>query len=163
MAIGREIGREIASVGNLIKRHRPGLKEGQEQATTRMQRWIIGYMYNKNGDHRCMQKDVEEAFCITRSTASTILSLMEERGLIVRTPSVHDARCKELTLSSKAVSICEKVAYHVERIETLMRKNISEEDLEIFFSVLERIQKNLEEDDGISCCESEGKETHKND
>ena len=161
MAVGRDIGREIASVGNLIKRHRPPFSEGHEHTTTRMQRWIIGFMYNKNEDHRCMQKDVEEAFCITRSTASTILSLMEERGFVKRTPSVHDARCKELTLSPKAVSICEKVASHVAQLETLMRKNISEEELEIFFNVLERIQKNLEEDDLSS--ETEGKETHKND
>jgi len=162
MAVGRHIGHEIASVSNLIKRHRCQHSEDQEHAATRMQRWIIGYMYNKNSEHKCMQKDVEEVFCITRSTASTILSLMEERELIIRTPSIHDARCKELTLTDKAVSICEKVASHIEQIELLMRKGISAEDLEIFFSVLDRIQKNLEED-VIRCGESEGKEPTKND
>ncbi len=158
MAVGRNIGREIASVANLIKRHRRPMSDKQENVPTRMQRWIIGFMYNKNDEHKCMQKDVEEAFCITRSTASTILSLMEERGLIIRTPSIHDARCKELTLSPKTVCICEKIASHVEQIEALMRKDISEEELETFFSVLERIQKNLEED-VIRNSESEGKET----
>ncbi len=68
---------------------------------TRMHHWIIGYLYREQ-DKDIFQRDVEAEFKISRSTTSSMLTLMEKKGLIVRQGVPGDARLKKLTLTEKA-------------------------------------------------------------
>lgn len=108
--------------------------------------WAVGYFYH-NRHKDIFQKDFEQEFNIRRSTASSILSLMEKNGLIRREGVPYDARLKKITLTDKAIEIQHIVDGVFERFENTMKQNISEEELNIFFAVLDKINSNMERND----------------
>ena len=59
----------------------------------------------RNRNREIYQHTIEQKFCITRSTASRVLALMEKKGLIARESVAHDARCKRIVLTDKADAI----------------------------------------------------------
>ena len=58
----------------------------------------------RNRNREIYQHTIEQKFCITRSTASRVLALMEKKGLIARESVAHDARCKRIVLTDKTPS-----------------------------------------------------------
>ena len=68
---------------------------------TRMHHWIIGFLFNRQ-DKDIFQRDVEAEFKISRSTTSSMLTLMEKKGLVMRQSVPGDARLKKLTLTERA-------------------------------------------------------------
>ena len=71
---------------------------------TRMHHWIIGFLYDRQ-DEDIFQRDVEAEFKISRSTTSSMLTLMEKKGLVVRQSVPGDARLKKLTLTERAKNL----------------------------------------------------------
>ena len=108
--------------------------------------WAIGFFYH-NRDRDVFQKDFEQEFNIRRSTASNILALIEKNGLIKRESVPYDARLKKITLTQKALDVQSVVEKAFENLEDTMRKGISEDELEIFFKVIDKINNNLERKD----------------
>ena len=134
----KHVGFEISAIGNLLKRKYP-----QPSSTlTKMQMWIIGYIYKKSCDD-VFQGELERTFNITRATASDILKRMERDGLIIRTPSPLDARMKRIALTDKAVQIADNVRHNIEQNEKLMLQGISDDELNTFFLVIDKIKENL--------------------
>ena len=105
--------------------------------------WAIGFFYH-NRDRDVFQKDFEQEFNIRRSTASNILSLIEKNGLITRESVPYDARLKKIVLTQKALDVQSVVDKAFEKLEETMRKDISEEELQVFFGVIDKINNNLE-------------------
>ena len=139
----RELGFQIKSVSNLMLRKMKS-KGTENVEITRMQAWIIGYIY-ECGDQDVFQRDLEKKFNIRRSTATGILQLMEQNGLITRSSVPYDARLKKLELTPKALKIQKAIAERISRLEEIMGEGISEEEKEVFFSVMEKIKANLAE------------------
>lgn len=82
---------------------------------TRMHHWIIGYLFREQ--HKdIFQRDVEAEFKISRSTTSSMLTLMEKKGLIIRQSVPGDARLKKLTLTEKAKQLHK---LHINKIDEL--------------------------------------------
>ena len=106
---------------------------------------IIKYLC-ENEDKDIFQKDIETLLSVRRSTVTTIIKCMEKNGLITRTSVMSDARLKKLRLTDRARSIHEYVGAEIERTEKLARTGISEEELNCFFSVLDKIKSNLKTD-----------------
>lgn len=103
---------------------------------------IIGYLY----EHRketIHQKDIEEHFSLRRSTASNVLSGLEEKGLIIRQSDTFDARHKKLNISQKGIDMYQSLTDHLKEKEYLIREGISAEELRVFFDVLKKIQNNI--------------------
>ncbi|HEX2985334.1 MAG TPA: MarR family transcriptional regulator [Caproiciproducens sp.] len=139
----REIGFEIRTLSNLIRHyfhdHISELKE-----ITGMQGWIIGYIYNHGESQNTFQRDLEKEFRIRRSTVTGILQLMEKNGLITRESVDYDARLKKLKLTPKAVEIHEKVLEEIVKTENRLRKGLSDEEIEEFFSIIGKLKDNME-------------------
>ena len=66
--------------------------------------WIICYLANHEG-RDIFQKDIEKEFDITRSTASKVIDLMEQKGLVVRQKGSTDRRENRLILTEKALEM----------------------------------------------------------
>ena len=81
----RHIGYEVRTLDNMIGRlvNAYQSKVDEKAGITRMQAWIIGYLYRNSGQD-IFQKDLEAEFQIARSTASGILQVMEKKNLITR-------------------------------------------------------------------------------
>ncbi len=140
----RRISFEIHRSSRLVKRYMDNdASKSYVEKMTGTHGWAIGFFHN-NRHRDIFQKDFEQEFNIRRSTASNILSLMEKNGLIKRVSVPYDARLKKIELTEKALQIQSVVDDAFNSLELLMRKNISEEELDVFFAVLDKINSNLE-------------------
>lgn len=79
---------------------------------------------DRNREREIVQSDIEERFCITRSTASRVLSLMEDKGLITRERVARDSRLKLIALTSKAEAIVQELRGNADRMEALLLAGI---------------------------------------
>ncbi len=143
----KRLGFEISRTSRHIKRYMDSdASKNYVEKMTGTHGWAIGY-FHRNTDKDIFQKDFEKEFDIRRSTASNILSLMEENGLIKRESVPYDARLKKIVLTEKALQINQVVMDAFDRMEKTVKKDISEEELDIFFTVLDKINNNLERTD----------------
>ena len=106
--------------------------------------FIIVYIYKNNGKN-IYQKDIEREFGITRSTASNIISLMEKKNYVKREAVNDDARLKRLVLTDEAINYCENFLSDLSNMNNDLIKNISDEELEIFLNVINKMENNLKE------------------
>lgn len=140
----RYIGFEIKLADNLIKRKLEATKPKELDASTGCHSWALRF-FAENADRDIFQKDFEERFFIRRSTATKILQLMEKNGLIERVKVESDARLKKIVLTKKAFDIHNKAVENIEVLEENMLKGISQEKIQNFLEVLDKIKFNLEE------------------
>ena len=116
--------------------------EVKEEVTERQGR-VLGYL-DRNQDRDIFQKDVESAFCITRSTASKMLSAMEQSGLITRSGVTGDARLKKLALTEKALAHIQLLRSGMQDLEQTLTRGMTEEDKEAFLRLLGMVERNVE-------------------
>ena len=139
----RQIGIAIRCLNQKIGR--AAMNAANEEfgdSATAVHGWVIRYLY-ENRDRDVFQKDLESRFSVRRSTMSSILKLMEKKGLIVKEPVDHDARLKKLILTPAALKIDEGMRDQIDEIEKRMCNGISESDINTFLAVIEKIGKNL--------------------
>lgn len=109
---------------------------------TLMHGWIIRYLYT-NQDKDVFQKDIEQYFSIGRSTVTNIIQLMERKGYIARESVEHDARLKKVVLTEKGIRNQEMLEDLVESLDTRLVDGITDEELYVFYSVIEKLKRNL--------------------
>lgn len=91
------------------------------------------------------QKELENEFGITRSTASKVVSLLEKKELIIRENDPDDARSKILTITPKAKEFCKFTKCEIIELENELLSIYSNDELEVLFSLLDRLDKKLDE------------------
>ena len=140
----KHIGFEIKTLSNLIKRQFDQSSNKKEiDNLTGTNGWVIGYL--ANNQHRdVFQRDLELEFSIRRSTASKILQLMEKKGFIKREAVEYDARLKKLVLTEKALEVHAIAQQGINQLEKKISKGLTNEEIETFFKIAEKIKKNLE-------------------
>lgn len=145
MSPPRIIGYELKSLANLIGRYlRERLDKRELNGITGIQGMLIGYLYDNANEREIFQRDIEREFHIRRSTVTGILQLMEGNGLIVRESVAHDARLKRLRLTAKAAMIHEIIMEEINRVEDKLKTGLSDDEIELFFRVIEKMKRNIE-------------------
>lgn len=141
----RSVGFEFKVISNLIKRQIDKSANIQYlDSLTGTNGWIIGFLA-ENDNKEIFQRDLEEQFSIRRSTASSILKLMEAKGFIIRIPVAYDARLKRIVLTQKSYEIHEVISKDMEKIELKLINGLSEEELSVFFRVVDKIKNNIDQ------------------
>lgn len=108
--------------------------------------WIIAFL-SCNKDKDIFQKDVEREFDVTRSTASKVIDLMEQKGLVRRERVSCDARLKKLVLTEEAESISKLFENDIGRLEETLTKGFTDEEKEILCDFIVRMKTNLEKEE----------------
>ena len=140
------IGIELRYLNNLIRRYVDNkLHKKYIDSVTGTNGWIIGYIAD-HGD--VYQKDLETEFGITRSTASKVVSLMVQKGLIEHRSVPQDARLKKLVLTDKALELSKLMNQDHEAVEKTLKKDFTEEELVNLHSYIERMKQNILEQTG---------------
>lgn len=140
----KAISFEIRVLANLIKRKNDdGASNDDEIGVTGMQGWVIAYLKG-NEDREVFQRDLERDFNIRRATVTGVLQLMERGGLIVRESVDYDARLKKITLTPKAIVVHELNVQRFKDFENELCRGLTEEEVASFFSIAEKLKKNLE-------------------
>ena len=117
-------------------------RKGKEPRVPPGQGMLIGFLMN-NADKEIFQKDIEAEFDIARSTVTATLDSMERKGYITREAVERDARLKKISLTPKAVESHNRIIADLEQLERAMFKNISAEEADTLFAVMDKIKENL--------------------
>lgn len=115
-----------------------------DENLTRANAFIIKFLIN-NAEKDIFQKDIENKFGITKSTASTVLKLMETKNLITRQSILNDARYKKIVPTQKAYDIHQKIEQSYLRDQELLINNFSYEERENFKTLLTKLKTNIKE------------------
>ena len=150
------IGAEIGMLHNLLRRQMACMTENSENITG-MQAMIVHHLILREKEGDLFQKDIESAFQMRRSTATGILQLMEQHGILRREPVAHDGRLKRLVLTYRARAMDERITERMVQMEQMLRRGITEEELNNWFAVSEKIRSNLEQYQGNLCREGQKK------
>lgn len=138
----RSIGFEIKVIDNMISRQIIPLNKKYLFHISPIQARLMAYIH-QNKDKEVYQKDLEELFNMRRSTISGILRNMEKNNLIKRINSPKDARIKQIILTESSKNIGNTMKRQREMYEKKLKQNISKEDLEIFYKVIDQIKENI--------------------
>lgn len=139
----QRVGAELGMLNNLFKRQMACMAEAEDNITG-MQAMIVHHLAVSRQDGDLFQRDIENFFQMRRSTATGILQLMEQHGLLRREPVAHDGRLKRLVLTEQAWALESKIERKLQALEELMRDGIDEEELLVWFRVCGRLRANLE-------------------
>jgi len=150
----KPVGFVVRSLSRMIGRRADGCTGRQYlDSLTGTNGWIIGYLAH-NAGRDIYQKDIEEVFSVRRSTVSRVVTLMEQKGLIVRESVDGDARLKRLVLTDKAWEIHRTIESELSAVESEIVAGISEEEMTVFMNVVQKMMNNLGEDG--ACCRMRG-------
>lgn len=141
------IGKRLRQLNNSVRRFvdRSSQSKGEIENMTCSNGWIIGYLKQAEEEGRTVfQRDLEEEFGVTRSTASKVLILLEKKGIIKREKVSHDARLKKLSLTDRSRELAKLMDEDARRVESALTDGFSQQELEALFSYFDRLQKNIE-------------------
>jgi len=116
---------------------------------TRVQ-WIALYYLGK--EEFISQKELAEKMNIKESSVARLLDRMERDGLVERVKNENDKRVTNLSLTDKGKQYRIKLLPEGEKFEKLLYKNISEEEMKIFTTVLTKMVCNISENINSEKC-----------
>lgn len=86
------------------------------------------------------QEELARELCINKSTVTRNLNYLEERGYLTRTLSPADRRQLSVYPTERMQAVLPEVKAASDEWMELLSEGIAEEELEVFHSVLERMQ-----------------------
>ena len=89
------------------------------------------------------QRDVENSFGLSRSTATGILQHLEREGIICRESVQEDGRLKSLVPTEKAELLDAQVFASLQQIEQEMTAGLSPGQLQMFMETVSKMSSNL--------------------
>ena len=103
---------------------------------------IIGYLLKHEGEDVC-QKDLEEETGLKKASITGALDALTEKDIVARVQSKDDRRKNYIVLTEKANDFRKKLEERENSFSELITKDISDEEKEIFFTVLQKIRSNV--------------------
>ncbi len=131
---------EIKAISNLIRRRMINQKIGCPHG------YILHFL-SKNADKNVYQKDIEKYFSIRPATVTQALNQLEKDGYIKREVSKEDGRLKKISLTQKGVEMDARAKCEIEKTESLIRKNLSKDEIEQFFNLTAKIIEGFDENE----------------
>ena len=89
------------------------------------------------------QEQLVEQLDVSKPAISRTLNSLESKGYILRRPDPNDKRAQRLQLTGKALEIGPAVEQVYNHIYTLALRGITEEEMEYFLKLLDRISENF--------------------
>lgn len=135
---------EFKRMNNLMSRYiHSGLISGGFDEITIMHGWILGFLYG-NRNRKIYQRDLENRFGIAKSTVTNILKLMEKKGYVTRVEDADDARLKQLRLTKLGEDTQQETIRVLDEINKGMEDGITDDEKEVFYSIVDKLRKNME-------------------
>ncbi len=140
----RKIGIDIHRLDNRIRRCvQHTATQHEMEAVSGTNGRIIRFL-SEHTDRDIYQKDLESEFGITRSTASRVLRLMEQKGLVERQSVPQDARLKKLVLTERSRRLVQEMCHTGMTIDTRLLRGFSPDEVQTLYGFLDRMFQNLE-------------------
>jgi DNA-binding MarR family transcriptional regulator len=128
--------------------HQVGLyihRELSEIAVSQAEAHVLSFLSARGP---CSIADVHQSFGHRRSTLTSILNRLEDRGLIAREIHPDDRRSYLLRLTREGRPLATRARRTLERLEAAALSCVGEQQVAAFIAVIEAIQAAAEEEDG---------------
>ena len=135
----RDAVRYIGKLSNKIRQRMEAIFSSEEFSGT--QGRVLSFLLTQERD--LFQKDIEEEYNIRSASATSLLHSMERNGLITRTVTKEDGRMKKIQVTPKGASYKEMIAENRDQLMSSLQEGISQEEMEVFYSVVERMLANM--------------------
>lgn len=140
-----KLGLDIGRINHIISRKiDAAVIKAIDDNLTVAQAYAIDFIMLESKDKDIFQKDLEKGLDLKRSSISLMLNNMEKSNLIQRVPVSEDARLKKIVLTNKSHKLYEKIAPAIDSVENRLSKEITEDELKVFYNVLDKIRNNLD-------------------
>lgn len=106
-------------------------------------------MYLHGTDGQVNQKTLERHLMVKPSTVNGIVDRLEEKGMVTRTASRTDGRCRILALTAQGKQFYDRFIAIVHEVNDRLEKGFSPEEIRLLTSLLLRVAKNLSEEDEV--------------
>lgn len=137
-----DISLEIHSLIKRVRRYLSLTMPQNARVATGGNAYIIMFLaHHTNRD--IVQRDIEERFSISPSTASRVLALMEKKGLIERRAVADDARVKKIVLTDMANDIVLDLARNAQNMRDKLFAGFTDRELEDLTGYIHRLQANI--------------------
>lgn len=103
---------------------------------------IMDYLVVNQGKE-VYQKDLEKDLNVSKATLSSTLFTMEKNNIVKRTTSKDDARSKQIVITDESIRVHENMKIVFDNLDKELTKNMSNNEIEAFFSTIEKLRKNL--------------------
>ncbi|MBQ9840457.1 MAG: MarR family transcriptional regulator [Erysipelotrichaceae bacterium] len=143
--MSKNVGQSLRCLQRLIHQKVEVLKVESKDDLSLVQAHTLRYL-DEHKEEDVFQRDIEKILNVRRSTCTEILNVLERDGYIERHSVNSDKRLKKLVLTAKTKELHLTISKNVERLEALLKKDINEEELEIFFKVIDKMKQNVKED-----------------
>ena len=133
--------KEVGHLDHCIKKYMSGTHEPQKYVNfTQLQ--IVFYLL-KHRDQDICQKDLEKETSLKKASITASLNSLEEKGLVCREVSKEDRRKNYIRISKKLEKYTRDYEKKLLEFNRTILRGIPEEDLETFFSVIDRVYANI--------------------
>ena len=138
--------REIVNLSRIW--HRVIEKRMSDLGLSSIQSRVLGYLYFQLREgKKVFQKELEEEFKIRKSSVTSVIQILEKKGLIRRIGVPGDARNKELVLTEQGIAVQETVLERLNRLEGMVYEALSEKERQLWFCCIKKIEERLKEAD----------------
>lgn len=136
----KSIGRFISCIYRYFHKHMHD--QLQEYNLGSGQFHFLMMLYNKDGVN---QKTLAETLHIDKATSARAIKKLEEQGFVTRIRDANDRRNYNVFLTEKAKKLKPKIREMLRNWTKILLKDISKEDEEKLFNLLEKIAQNATE------------------
>lgn len=102
---------------------------------------------SENGD--VYPKDLEGYMSVRGSSVASLVNHLVQKGYITRESVAFDARFKRLVPTEKAFAVRGTIEERIDRYVNSLYVGLSDEELEAYCAVLDRIEKNIDNMRGV--------------
>jgi len=93
-----------------------------------------------------IQEKVAEMIKVDRTTAARSIKKLEMNGFIVKKEDEHNKKIKKLFPTEKGKKVFPIIKRENDHSNTIALEGLSEEEIENFFDLLQRVRRNIEKD-----------------
>ena len=109
---------------------------------------MLGYVYFQYcREKKVLQKELEEEFKIRKSSVTSVIQILEKKGLVRRVSVPGDARKKEVVLTEYGITVQETVMERLKGLENMVNEVLTPRERKLWHSCIRKIETRLEEAD----------------
>ena len=140
----RQIGPKVRKLSRYIKQNmHQMISDATNNQVTHVQARVLYYLewMNDNEKKDVYQKDIEEFLSVSKSTASELISTLENNEYISRIKLENDGRLRKIVLLEKGYETNKKIGETLKNFEINMQNKLTQEELESFFNIIDKLIK----------------------
>lgn len=143
----KDCGAQINLLSRMLKRRLNVTLQGL--GITAIQSRVMFYIMDHCPAGPVFQRDVEQAFSLSRSTATGILQQLEKKDIIRRESVSTDARLKSLVPTERAAELDAQVRACLRQTDEVLTRGLSEGQVQLFKEIAAAMAQNLEQAEDV--------------